>query len=116
MMFLVMSLVMVVGAEREMTITKAMYDSMSQLVGEEEYPGGWWEERTQCLDLISPLLADRLELAWLGLVQYWQHGGAEGDVWQACDQVIRHQHHHHHHHHHHHRDHHHHHQCHHCHH
>merc|ERR1711963_322163 len=45
MMLLVMSLVMVVGAEREMTITKAMYDSMSQLVGEEEYPGGWWEEK-----------------------------------------------------------------------
>ena len=83
---------LVKGAE-EVTITRAMYDSMSQLVGEEEYPGGWWEERDQCLDLISPLLADRLELAWLGLIKYWEQGGAQGDIWQSCDQVRRHHHH-----------------------
>ena len=31
-------------------------------------------------------LPDRLDLAWLGLVQYWEAGGGEGDLWQDCDQ------------------------------
>ena len=86
-MFLVMFLLVVVTGEEEVTVTRAMYDGMSRLVGEAEYPGQWWEEREQCLDLISPLLADRLELAWLGLIKYWEQGGAAGDVWQSCDQV-----------------------------
>ena len=69
--------VLVAGAE-EVTITRAMYDGMAQLVGDSEYPTAWWEEREECLALTSPLLEERLELAWLGLLQYWQEGGAGG--------------------------------------
>ena len=78
--------VLVAGAE-EVTITRAMYDGMARLVGDSEYPSNWWEEREECLALTSPLLEERLELAWLGLLQYWQEGGAGGDVWQSCDQA-----------------------------
>ena len=70
----------------EVSISKTMYDNMARLVGEEEYPATWWEEREQCLALISPSLTDRLELAWLGLIQYWEAGGTETDPWLTCDQ------------------------------
>ena len=70
----------------QMSISKTMYDNMARLVGEEEYPATWWQERQECLALISPSLTDRLELAWLGLIQYWEAGGGEADPWQTCDQ------------------------------
>ena len=47
------------AGEGEMSIARTMYDNMARLVGEEEYPATWWEEREQCLALISPSLADR---------------------------------------------------------
>ena len=70
----------------EVSLSRRMYDSMARLVGEEEYPATWWQERQECLALISPSLTNRLELAWLGLIQYWEAGGAETDPWQTCDQ------------------------------
>ena len=69
-----------------MSFSKTMYDNMARLVGDEEYPATWWEEREQCLALISPSLTDRLELAWLGLIKYWEAGGTEADIWHTCDQ------------------------------
>ena len=70
----------------EGSLSRRMYDSMARLVGEEEYPATWWEEREQCLATISPRLTERLELAWLGLIQYWEVGGDDWDIWQSCDQ------------------------------
>ena len=43
----------------QMSISRTMYNNMARLVGEEEYPATWWEEREQCLALISPSLTDR---------------------------------------------------------
>ena len=85
-MLLVFVLLVVARAE-DLSFTRTMYDSMAQLVGDSEYPTTWWEEREECLALTSPLLEERLELAWLGLLQYWQESGAVGDVWQSCDQA-----------------------------
>ena len=82
MVLLVM--VEVEGGEGEMRMTRLMYDSMSQLVGEPGYPETWWEERQSCLSSISPRLADSLEQAWLGMIQYWEMGGLEGDLWRSC--------------------------------
>ena len=84
-MLLVLVLLVVARAE-DLSFTRTMYDSMARLVGDSEYPTAWWEEREECLALTSPLLEERLELAWLGLLQYWQEGGAGGDVWQSCQQ------------------------------
>ena len=42
--------------------------------------GGYrWSERSACLASLSPSLAGDLELAWAGVVQYWQAGGGEVD-------------------------------------
>ena len=46
----------------EVSLSRRMYDSMARLVGEEEYPATWWEEREQCLATISPRLTDRPSL------------------------------------------------------
>ena len=43
----------------QMSISRTMYNNMARLVGEEEYPATWWEERKQCLALISTSLTDR---------------------------------------------------------
>ena len=91
---LVLMMALLVVGEREleeevegkMTMTRLMYDTMSQLVGEPVYPDTWWEERERCLSSISPRLTDSLERAWLGMIQYWEMGGAEGDQWRPCEQ------------------------------
>ena len=85
MIFLIFSLAVGTVAG-QMSISRTMYDNMARLVGEEEYPATWWQERQEGLALISPSLTDRLELAWLGLIQYWEAGGGEADPWQTCDQ------------------------------
>ena len=51
------------------TVTRYMYDTMSQLVGDQMYPDTWWTERQQCFDKISPGLIDTLDLAW----QVWSY-------------------------------------------
>ena len=53
--------VVVVGEE---SITRRMYDSMAQLVGEPSYPDLWWSERQTCFDSLSPGLSHTLEMAW----------------------------------------------------
>ena len=85
-MLLVFFLFVMARAE-DLSFTRTMYDSMAQLVGDSQYPTAWWEEREECLALTSPLLEERLELAWLGLLQYWKEGGAVGDVWHSCEQA-----------------------------
>ena len=81
---LIMVLVVLVKGKGETRMSRMMYDSMSQLVGEPGYPDTWWEERQQCLTSISPRLTYSLEQAWLGMIQYWEMGGLEGDEWRAC--------------------------------
>ena len=77
--------VMVAGeGEGKMTMTRMMYDSMSQLVGEPSYPDTWWAERESCLSSISSRLTSSLEKAWLGMIQYWEMGGLERDPWRSC--------------------------------
>ena len=52
--------------------------------------GGYrWSERSACLASLSPSLAGDLELAWAGVVQYWQAGGGEDDIWQSCNNQTR---------------------------
>ena len=88
----------------EESVTRAMYDSMAQLVGEPAYPELWWSERQTCFQKISPGLSDTLELAWKvlksndvlgfwvelkGMVQYWESRGVKEDYWIQCEDKER---------------------------
>ena len=70
-------------------MTRAMYNSMSNLMGEAEYPELWWEERAECFEQISPELGDTMEKAWEGMVEYWNSRGKEGDTWRECPEKSR---------------------------
>ena len=85
---LLLVLVLVEG-EGEESITRRMYDSMAQLVGEPGYPATWWAEREQCLDSLAPNMRERLDLAWLAMITYWEVGGAEQDGWKSCEEQQR---------------------------
>ena len=61
MLFLIL-LLAVREVAGEVSISRAMYDNMARLVGEEEYPDTWWQERHQCLATISPSLTDRRDI------------------------------------------------------
>ena len=78
--------VVVVGEE---SITWRMYDSMAKLVGEPGYPDTWWAEREQCLTSLAPDMRERLDLAWLAMITYWEVGGADQDGWKSCDEQQR---------------------------
>ena len=69
----------------EESVTRAMYDSMAQLVGEPAYPDLWWDQRQTCMDKLSPGLSETLELAWQGMVKYWDIGGVKEDYWIQCE-------------------------------
>ena len=73
----------------EATVSRAMYDSMAQLVGEQAYPDLWWDQRQTCFEKISPGLSDTLELAWQGMVKYWDIGGVKEDYWIQCEDTER---------------------------
>ena len=79
-------LILSVGTCRASDVTtRLMYDSMAKLVGDNEgYPESWWMERRECFSTISPTLIDTLDLAWQGMVQYWEMGGQKGDLWDHC--------------------------------
>ena len=53
------------GVGEGSSISRVMYDNMARLVGEEEYPETWWQERQQCLATISPQLTDRRDISRL---------------------------------------------------
>ena len=61
MLFLIL-LLAVREVAGEVSISRAMYDNMARLVGEEEYPDTWWQERQQCLATISPNLTERRDI------------------------------------------------------
>ena len=101
-------LFLVLGVSGEESVTRAMYDSMSQLVGESSYPDLWWDQRQTCMDNISPGLSDTLERAWQvsccidveltiffmrvelkGMVKYWDIGGTKEDYWIQCEDKER---------------------------
>ena len=84
--FLLVPVVVVMGEE---SITRRMYDSMAQLVGEPGYPATWWAEREQCLGWLAPDMVERLDLAWLAMITYWEVGGAEQDGWKSCEEQHR---------------------------
>ena len=82
-------LILSVGTCRASDVTtRLMYDSMARLVGDSDgYPESWWMERQECFNSISPTLIDSLDLAWQGMVQYWEMGGQKGDLWDHCGEV-----------------------------
>ena len=65
----------------ETNITRAVYDGMARLAGETEYSSVWWAERAECFTRLAPGLQNQLELAWAGMVEFWQAGGGPGDPW-----------------------------------
>ena len=65
-------------------LTRDMYNSMSRLMGETQYPESWWQERAECFEQLSPELAGTMEKAWEGMVEYWSTRGKEGDTWRSC--------------------------------
>ena len=67
-------------------VTRAMYNSISNLMGEAEYPEEWWEERNECLDQLSPNMNAIMEKAWEGMVAFWDSRGQQGDLWSTCDE------------------------------
>ena len=67
-------------------LTRDMYNSMSRLMGETMYPESWWQERSECFEQLSPELADTMEKAWEGMVEYWNTRGKEGDTWRGCSE------------------------------
>ena len=75
--------------QTQFSTTRAMYDSISNLMGEEEYPEAMWQERVACFDKMSPMLNTIMEKAWEGMIQYWELRGQEGDPWLSCAQGER---------------------------
>ena len=75
----------------ELPVTRAMYNSISNLMGEAEYPEEWWQERNECLDQLSPNMNDIMEKAWEGMVAFWDSRGQEnpGGQWPTCDNKTR---------------------------
>ena len=76
---------LLLSTSAEESVTRTMYDSMAQLVGEPSYPDLWWSERQTCFDSLSPDLSDTLEMAWAGMVKYWEVGGVRYDYWVPCN-------------------------------
>ena len=69
----------------ELSATRAMYDSISNLMGEEKYQEDWWMERVECLDSLDPKMNAILDKAWEGMVRFWEIRGQEGDPWHDCE-------------------------------
>merc|ERR1712223_48635 len=67
---------------------RAQYDAMAKLVSNEPYPSLWWEERSACLNALSPTLEATMERAWAGMQDYWRNRGGEGDTWHECDTKV----------------------------
>jgi len=66
-------------------VTRNMYNTISNLMGEEEYPEYQWQERIECFDKLSPQMNDIMEKAWEGIIDFWESRGQEGDIWKSCD-------------------------------
>ena len=62
--YMIFPLLLFPYSSAENNVTRAMYDSMAQLVGESSYPDLWWSQRQTCFHSISPGLSDTLDLAW----------------------------------------------------
>ena len=76
-------------AYKTTTTTLAMYNSISNLMGEEKYPEDMWQERVECFDKLSPDLNGLLEKAWEGMIEYWEVRGVEDDPWHTCEEDKR---------------------------
>jgi len=70
-------------------MTRDMYKSISNLMGEEDYPEVWWQEREECMEKLSPHMNSIMEKAWAGLVTFWDNRGQEGDPWYPCGDATR---------------------------
>ena len=73
----------------QLDITRAMYDSISNMMGEKVYPEAMWKERVDCFDKISPNLNIAMEKAWEGMIRYWDLRGQEADPWLPCEKEER---------------------------
>ena len=66
-------------------MTRNMYNTISNLMGEEGYPEYQWQERIECFDQLSPQMNGIMEKAWEGIIDFWESRGQEGDIWKSCD-------------------------------
>jgi len=64
---------------------RVQYDAMAKLVSNDPYPSLWWEERSACLNSLSPKLENTMEKAWAGMQEYWATRGVEDDTWHECN-------------------------------
>jgi hypothetical protein len=69
----------------ELSSTRAMYDSISNLMGEEEYQEDCWMERVECLDNLDPKMNAILDKAWDEIIRIWEAGWQEEDPWYDCE-------------------------------
>ena len=69
----------------QVPMTRAMYNSISNLMGEEVYPEDWWQERVECLDNLDPKMNAILDKAWEGMLSFWELGEQEEDTWYGCE-------------------------------
>ena len=84
--FTIFSYIYFANLTSRLRVTRAMYNDISILMGEKEYPEEWWQERAECFNKLSPNLDSVLEKAWEGMVKYWENRGQDGDSWHSCDE------------------------------
>merc|ERR1711970_1168993 len=77
------------NAQETTTTTLTMYNSISNLMGEEKYPEEMWQERVECFDKLSPDLNVLLEKAWEGMIEFWEMRGVDDDPWLSCEENER---------------------------
>ena len=87
--FCILSWICLVRATSQNSVTRAMYNNISILMDEKEYPEVWWQERVDCYDLLSPNLNSIMEKAWEGMIEFWETRGQEDDTWITCEQENR---------------------------
>ena len=82
---LLLFLLSVKNVRMDFPVTRNMYNTISNLMGEEEYPEEQWQDRIECFDQLSPQMNGIMEKAWEGVIEFWESRGQEGDTWKSCD-------------------------------
>ena len=88
-LFWILSWTSLAQSYSEASVTRAMYNDISIMMGEKEYPEVWWQERVDCYDLLSPKLNSIMDKAWEGMIEFWETKGQENDAWITCEQENR---------------------------
>jgi len=82
---LLLFILSVKNVRMDFPVTRNMYNTISNLMGEEEYPEDQWQDRIECFDQLSPQMNGIMEKAWEGVIEFWESRGQEGDTWKSCD-------------------------------